>query len=82
MSADYTTAEVRKSFQLYEAAQMHRSVAEWPKDLDREGRAFDRWLNAERARIWDEGYGQGRSDQADHSMYHQTHTDNPYRSTP
>ena len=44
---------------------------------------FDRWLAAHdretAARAWDEGYRQGRSDQADHSMYHQTHTANPYR---
>ena len=43
---------------------------------------FDRWLAAHdretAARAWDEGYRQGRSDQADHSMYHQTHTANPY----
>ena len=31
------------------------------------------------ASAWDEGYQQGRSDQADHSMYHQTHTANPHR---
>ena len=46
-------------------------------------RRFSRWLTAHdretAACAWDEGYQQGRSDQADHSMYHQTHTANPHR---
>lgn len=46
-------------------------------------RQFSRWIAAHdretAARAWDDGYQQGRSDQADHSMYHQTHTANPYR---
>lgn len=61
-------------------------VREWYADsVDRLGgeAEFDRWLAAHdretAARAWDEGYRQGRSDQADHSMYHETHTANPYR---
>ena len=52
-------------------------------DLEERDAEFWRWLAAHdretAARAWDDGYQQGRSDQADHSMYHQTHTDNPYR---
>lgn len=57
-------------------------------EQDREGRleAFDRWLNSERARIWDEGY---RRSCMDHSTWcrktngdHGQQQINPYRSTP
>lgn len=40
---------------------------------------LDTFTRETAAKVWDEGYQQGRSDQADHSMYHQTHTANPYR---
>ena len=48
----------------------------WEADADALISAHDRETAA---RAWDEGYQQGRSDQADHSMYHQTHTANPHR---
>ena len=51
---------------LYQAANGVESITE---QHDRETAAS----------AWDEGYQQGRSDQADHSMYHQTHTANPHR---
>ena len=66
-----------------------QEVKEWYADsIDRLGGEgeFDRWLNAERARIWDEGY---RRSCMDHSTWcrktngdHGQQQINPYRSTP
>ena len=48
-------------------------------EIDDRGAEFDRWLDSERARIWDEGYSHcfGLLENEVRSL-----DDNPYRSTP